>query len=152
MEMERHTAGMEALLLAPIPKAAVFLGKLLGAMVFLLAVEVLWVPAFALFCNLRLSLKEIMGLAAPLVLGTLSLAMMGTLLSTLCTFSRLGNVLFSLGYFPLALPVLLISLQATSQALRPETGSQGPWVHFLMAIDLIYLISCFLLFDYLVEE
>ena len=151
MEAERR-GGLEGLLLAPIPKEAIFLGKAASSFVFLFAVELILTPLFFLFLGLPLSWGHLRLLLVPLLLGSLGLATLGTLLEGICGVTKHSGILFSLGYFPLAVPVLISGTRLSQGILAYDYLPGGPWVRLLIAIDLIYLVVCLLLFEYLVEE
>jgi len=151
MELERR-GGLEGLLLAPVPKEAIFLGKAASAFVFLFAVELILTPLFFLFLGVDLSLTHFKLLLIPLLLGSLGLAALGTFLANICGVTRHSGVLFSLGYFPLAVPILISGTRLSQGILAYDYLPAGPWVRFLIAMDLIYSVTCLLLFEYLVEE
>lgn len=151
MEAERR-GGLEGLLLAPIPREAIFLGKAASSLLFLFAVELILAPLFFLFLGIPLSWEHFKLLLVPLLLGSLGLAALGTLLANICRVSSRSGILFSLGYFPLAVPILISGTRLSQGILTYDYLPSGPWVRFLIAIDLIYLITCLLLFEYLVEE
>lgn len=152
IETERRAGGMEGLLLSPIPKEAIFLGKMASSFLFLFMMGLILTPLLFVFMAVRFPLQQFTLLLVPLILGSLGLAVMGTFLANLCQVSRHGGILFSLGYFPLAVPVLISGTRLSQGVLQAESLAGGPWVRFLIAIDLVYLIACLLLFEYLVEE
>jgi heme exporter protein B len=151
MEAERR-GGMEGLLLAPIPKEAIFLGKASSSFILLFAVELILTPLFFLFLGLPLSWQHFKLLSVPLFLGSLGLAALGTLLANICGVSKHSGILFSLGYFPLAVPILISGTRLSQGILQADHLPGGPWVRLLIVIDLIYSVVCLLLFEYLVEE
>jgi heme exporter protein B len=152
MAVEGEAGGMEGVLLAPISRGALFLGKAAGALLFLLAVELILMPLFFLFLELPLEVKRLPPLLAPMALGAAGLAVLGTFVAGICRGVKKRGVLFSLGYFPLAVPILIAGTKLTQGILESDGALQGLWIRFLPAVDLIYLVLSLLLFEYLVEE
>lgn len=152
IETERRAGGMIGLLLAPIPKEAIFMGKVASAFLFLFLVGIILMPLFFLFMGIRVSFQQLGQLLLALALGGFGLAVIGTFMAGLCQGSKHSGVLFSLGYFPLAVPVLISGTKLSQGVLQTESLTGGPWVKFQGAIDLIYFIACLLLYEYLVEE
>ena len=150
--LERRGAGFVGLLLAPIPKEAIFLGKMASSFVFLLAAQLLVTPLFFVFFGVKLGLGAFGLLALVFLLGSLGLTAIGTFLAQICQVARSGDVLFSLGYFPLVVPVLIAATQLSSATLSAEPLSEGPWLQLLVVFDVIYSTAGWLLFRYLVEE
>lgn len=150
--LERRGAGFQGLLLAPIPKEAIFLGKMAGSFAFLVAAQLLVTPLFFVFFGVRLEAEAFGLLALIFLLGSLGLVAIGTLLAQICQVARSGDVLFSLGYFPLVVPVLIAATQLSSSVLDAGSLGEGPWLRLLLVFDLIYITAGWLLFRYLVEE
>lgn len=152
MESEWRSGGFEGILLAPVPREAIFAGKLAGSCLFLLIVEIILLPLFFVFLGLSPSPSVLVLLLVPLVLVTAGLGALGTLLANICQVSRFGAILFSLGYFPLAVPLLVGGIGLSGGIIEGGQPGDGPWLSFLIAIDVIYLVAGGLLFEYLVEE
>ncbi len=150
--LERRGAGYMGLLLAPIPKEAIFLGKAASSLAFLLAAQLLVTPLFTIFFGVRVGLGTFGLLALVFLLGSLGLTVIGAVLAQICQIARSGDVLFSLGYFPLVVPVLIAATQLSAAVLSAAPLGEGPWLQLLVAFDLIYGTTGWLLFHYLVEE
>ncbi|MBI3328897.1 MAG: heme exporter protein CcmB [Nitrospinae bacterium] len=151
-QAERENDCLEQLLLVPGDRGNIYLGKLVGNLVFMLAVELLLIPLFALFFSLDLwgALLPLLGVA---VLGTMGLATIGTLFSALTANLRAREVLFPLLLFPLVVPVIIGTVTATSIVLGGGTlGEASAWLKLLCAFDTIFLIVAYLTFEYIVEQ
>jgi len=151
-QAERENDCLEQLLLIPGDRGNIYLGKLVGNLVFMLAVELLLIPLFALFFGLELwgALLPLLGVA---VLGTIGLAAIGTLFSALTANLRAREVLFPLLLFPLVVPVIIGTVTATSVVLGGGTLSEAsPWLKLLCAFDTIFLVVAYLTFEYIVEQ
>ncbi len=150
MATEREGSSFDALLLAPVDRAAVFFGKLGGNFIFTLTVGVLLLPLMSLLYNIVLLNGYLL---ATLTLGTLGFSITGTLLATMTVQTRARESLLPILMLPIALPVLLASVNASSGILRAAPlGDWFAWLQILGAVDVIYLALCYLLFGYVIEE
>jgi len=150
MAMERDQGNLDAMLMAPIDRAAIFFGKLAGNLVFALVVGLLLIPLMTILYNRNLVQPW---LIAILLLGTFGFSTVGTLLATMTAQTRARESLLPIVMLPVALPVLLPAVRASTAIL---TGSpQADWIawpQILVVVDVIYLVMCFLLFEYVIEE
>ena len=150
MAQEREQGVLDALLLAPVSRAAIFVGKLLGNFIFTLIVGLALLPLMTALCGLDLLDGWIILTTA---LGLFGFATIGTLLATMTVQTRAREALLPIAMLPIILPFLLTAVRATKGILggAPATEWQGP-LGMLAAIALIYLVLCLLLYEYIVEE
>jgi len=138
-------------LLAPIDKAAVFLGKAAAVTLELLVMEAVVVPIVTAMFDLSLGDAPLV-LAGAFVLGTIGLAAVGSLFGVLAESPRAREAVFPLLVLPLATPVLVAGVKATELAATGRGGEAGPWLSLLVAFDLVFLGVGMLVFGYLVED
>jgi heme exporter protein B len=151
-QAEQANDCLEQLLLVPGDRGNIFLGKLVGNLAFMLAVEVLIIPLFALFFQLNLW-EALLPLLVVAVLGTLGFAAIGTLFSALTANLRAREVLFPLLLFPLVVPVVIGAVTATAIILGGGTlGEASGWLKLLGAFDTIFLAVAYLTFEFVVEQ
>jgi len=150
---EREEGGFDAIRLAPIDRSALFAAKAAALVVYLAAVELVVVPAFAIF--FLDSAAALPPLALVLLLADLGLAATGTLISSMAVNSRARDLLTPLVLLPLAVP---LSIAATG-ALEPLLAVGGPgyhrfgtWLAVLGLYDLIFLLVGYAVFDFLLED
>ncbi|MBC7171339.1 MAG: heme exporter protein CcmB [Polyangiaceae bacterium] len=149
---ERENDALRGLLLSPLPRASIYLGKTLSSFVFLVAVEVLVLPVVTLFFHLDLS-ETWPAIVAFLLLGTLGFVAAGSLFSALTVKSRARDLLLSVVLFPLVSPALLSSVVATRDILGgAELETAIGWVELLVAFDLTFLAAGLLLFEPLTSD
>jgi heme exporter protein B len=150
-EAEAEDGAMEGLLLAPVDKAAVYLGKAAAVAAQLLVLEaIVVVLVSALF---SLSLTQHAGLlVAALVLGTAGLSGIGALFGALDASARAREAVFPLLVLPFATPVLVAGVKATSIATSNGGESAGSWLGLLVAFDLMILAAGTLVYGYLLED
>lgn len=148
---ERENDCWDGLLLAPGDKSAIYLGKLIGNLVLMLAVEAMLVGLFVVFLNLDIA-RALPGLALVAGLGTLGLASVGTLFAAMTAHVRARELLFPVLLLPIQVPVLLGAVKATEAILLGEPlGSVAHWLKLLAAADVIYLTVGVLTFDAILE-
>lgn len=150
MAQEREQGALDALLLAPVSRAAIFVGKLLGNFIFTLIVGLALLPLMTALYGMDLLDGWIFATTA---LGIFGFATIGTLLATMTVQTRAREALLPIAMLPIILPLLLTAVRATKSILggAPATEWQGP-LGMLVAIALIYLVLCLLLYEYIVEE
>jgi heme exporter protein B len=151
-QAEQANDCLEQLLLVPGDRGNIFLGKLVGNTAFMLAVELLILPLFALFFQLNLW-DALLPLLLVAVLGTFGFAAIGTLFSALTANLRAREVLFPLLLFPLVVPVIIGAVTATGVILGGGTlGEASGWLKLLGVFDTIFLVVAYLTFDVVVEQ
>jgi heme exporter protein B len=149
---EKEQDALTGLLLAPLDRSALFLGKLLANLVVLLVTELVIFPVFALFFQLSLG-REIAGIALIVLLASVGFMALGTLFSAVAAHTRLGETLLPVLLLPLLLPVVIFAAAATQHLLigRPldEVTSS---VKMLLAFDVVFVVVGALIFGAVVEE
>ncbi len=149
---ERDNDVMRALLLSPLPRPAIFLGKMLGIFSFLVLVELLLAPLIAILYRFPLSLAfgPVLGL---MVLGSLGFAAAGTLFAAMGVRTRTKELVLSVVLFPLISPALLCGVVATRDLLGGASLAEVlDWIRLLVAFDLIFVVLGALLFGPLVSD
>jgi heme exporter protein B len=149
--MEKDRGSMEGLLLTPVDRSAIFLGKMLGNVLFITAVEVIILPIFMVLFNL--SAGDLPLVVGVVLLGTIGFAGVGTLFSAMAIHTRAREVLLPVLLFPVVIPVMLAAVKLTAAILdRLPLADVQNWLSLLVAFDLIFMALAFMLFDYVVEE
>lgn len=149
---ERENDALDALLLAPGDRGSIYLGKMLGNFVFLLAVEILSLPFFALFFNLSLGFF-LLPLLSVFVLGSACIASVGTLFAALSNNMRLRELLLPLLLFPMILPALISSVEATRLVLVNDCCEElFPHLQVLGVYAVVFTVLSLMLFEYTIEE
>lgn len=149
---ELEGGALEALLLYPGDRRAIFIGKLGANLVFVLLVLLLIVPMAAILFDLPL-LRPFPGLAGVFALGTLGFVTLGTFYAAMASRVRAREVLLPLLLFPMLVPLLVGAVAATRALLAGDVmGDAGSWMRLLAAYDLIFLVASLLAFEYIVED
>lgn len=150
MSLEKDREGFDGLLLAPVDRIAIYIGKALVNWVFMLITAVIIVPVYAVFNNLNLYLA---GFVWVILLGTLGYILTGTLLSTLALQLRARDMLLPVLLFPVLIPLLLAVVRASTILL--QGGAQGElstWLMILVGYDLLFMAVGIMVFDKIIEE
>ncbi len=108
--LEVEDGHMDGLLLAPVPRSAIYVGKALGNLVFMSITELIMLPIFSALFNLNLFQPVIL---LAIFLGTVGFASVGTLLSTMAAHSRAREVMLPVLLFPSILPLIIAAVQLT---------------------------------------
>jgi heme exporter protein B len=150
---ERTDGGFDAIRLAPIDRSALFAAKATALLVYLLALELVVVPVFAVFF---LDSAAALGpLAAVLVLADLGLAATGALISSMAVHSRARDLLGPLVLLPLVVPLMIAATGASEPLLAaggPGYHRFGTWLAVLCLYDLVFLLVGYAVFDFLLED
>jgi heme exporter protein B len=145
---EQRNQVLEAQRMAPSPASALFLGKALANMLFVLVVEAVLAPIFVIFFNLQV-LGNAWLLALILPLGTWALVVNGTFFAALGLRARNRELLLPLLLLPISLPAILMMVQATTGVLTADLDpiQIRTWITQLAGYDVIYTTVCILLFE-----
>jgi heme exporter protein B len=150
MSLERDQGSLDALLIAPIDRTAIFFGKLAGNFLFTLVVTLILVAIMTVLYNVPL-IRLWMLLA--LLLGIIGVTTVGTLLATMTAQTRARENLLPILMMPVSLPLLISAVRASNGILANAAQSDWlVWIQMLLVVDAIYLAVCFLLFEFVVEE
>jgi heme exporter protein B len=150
---EREEGGFDAIRLAPIDRTALFAAKAAALFAYLLALELVAVPVFALFfLGSAAALPPLLGV---LVLANIGLAATGTVISSMAVHSRARDLLVPLVLLPLVVPLMIAATGATEPLLAlggPTYDRFGTWLAILALYDLIFGLVGYAVFDFLLED
>jgi heme exporter protein B len=150
MAIEKDRGCMDGLLLAPIDRSAIYFGKVIGNLIFMLIVEIIVLPLYSLLYNINLFKP---GLMLVILLGSIGYIVVGTLLATMAVQARTRDILLPILLFPVALPVLMASVKASNGFLQALPMAEiQPWLNLLIVYDIIFTAVAFMVFDFVVEE
>jgi heme exporter protein B len=150
--VEQPDRAIDGLIASPVAREAIFLGKALASLVFVLAVQAIAIPAVGLFYNLPLG-----GVALPLagiaILAAIGLVVVGTLFSAMAVNTRLAELLLPMLALPFFVPIVIPAAQATAKLMsgRP-VGDTVAWLKLLLAFDIVFIVACTLAYPFTLEE
>ena len=133
---------------APVPGAALFLGKGLANFVLLFAVEIVALPVFGIFYNVRWA-RQFWSLMLVMVLGTWGLTAIGTVFGALTVNIRLREVMLPLLVYPVMIPILLGAMKLSTDLVagQPISGDLMVWLKLLVGFDIIFTALSLVLMD-----
>jgi heme exporter protein B len=143
---------LENLQMNPIPRGAIYLGKLASNLLFMLIVEVILFPLFVIFFNLDV-FEKIPLFVLILTIGTLGVSAVGTLFSAMTVQIRAREVMLPILLLPLIVPVMIGAVEATGGVLRSEPISlYRQWIELLIIFDVIFTIVSFWVFEFILDH
>jgi len=152
-ERERQAETLRALLLAPAPRPAIYVGKLLGIVALLVGTEIILVPLVAFLFQAPLFAHPAW-LLVILVTGTLGFASVGTLFAAMLIRARSRDVLLPVLLYPITVPVIIAGVRATATLLQPEVEFEilRFWVALLVAFDIVFVTLALWTFEPLMTD
>ncbi len=151
---EREQGGFDGILMAPIERTALLIAKTGALLVYLLALELIALPVFALFFITDGFWEALPRLLAVAVLADLGLAVIGALLASIAVNTRARDLLLPLLLLPLTVPVVIAAASATKPllSLPLDTSGWGKWLAVLALYDLVFGLLAYAVFDFLMED
>lgn len=150
MALEKDRGCFDGLLLAPVDRSAIYFGKLISNLVFMLIVEAVVLPVYSVLYNTNLFNP---GLVSVILLGSVGYVAVGTLLSSMAVQTRTRDVLLPILLFPVIIPILIAAVEASSGFLQGIALAEiMPYINLLLVYDVIFTAVAFMVFDYVVEE
>ena len=147
---EKEQSSLEGLMMAPMPRSAIYLSKMIGNYLFLLVIELFALPVMIALFNISLPWVII-----PLLLaGTFGLSAIGTIFAAMASNTRLRDVLLPLMLLPVMVPLLIGAVQATGTAMQGNSllSDASSSLSLIAAFDLIFVTLSILLFEYVLEQ
>jgi heme exporter protein B len=151
---EREQGGFDAFLLAPVDRTTLLVAKAAALFTFLVALEVVAVPAFGLLLLGPSLGPPLPGLVAVLALGDLGLAVIGTLVSAIAVHTRARDLIGPIVGLPLLVPALIAVARAAAPLLAGQghTSPPGKWMAILALYDVVFALLAYAVFDFLLED
>lgn len=147
---EKDRGSLDALLLSPVDRSALFFGKMFSNLIFMLTVAVLLMFLSTILFNISLFKWW---LVALMLLGTLGLATVGTLLASMAVHTRARETMLPILMLPIVLPIILCAVKGSTAALSAAPLEDWvTWPQLLFVADIVLLAMAYVLFDFVVEE
>jgi heme exporter protein CcmB len=147
-DRERQNETLRALLIAPIPRPALYVGKLAGVLTLLLAVEALVVPLVALWFQAALS-RHFLLIAGLIFTGSVGYAAVGTMFAAMLARTRSRGALLPVLLYPITIPVIIAGVRGTAALLQPEAdlALARAWLMMLVAFDAVFVTLSLWMFE-----
>jgi heme exporter protein B len=152
-ERERYGETLRALLLAPAPRAAIYVGKMLGIVVLLAVCELLLVPLVALLFRSRLFEEPVL-LVALLLTGTVGFAVVGSLFAAMLVRARTRDVMLPILLYPMTVPLMIGGVRGTVALTQSPVDQPSAimWIVLLLCMDAVFLMLALWTFEPLMTE
>lgn len=148
--VEKEEGCLEGLMVAPISREVIYVGKMLASLLVMLIIEIIALPVFALFFNLDVISLQ---LVVIIVLTTLGFVAVGTLFSAMAVNTKAREMVLPILFLPIIVPLIISAVKASDLALSGGSWtSLASWLQIIGAFDVIFLVASFLVFTYVIEE
>jgi heme exporter protein B len=151
---EKDERCLDGLLLCPVDRVTIFLAKTAGNLVFLLIIQAVAVPVFALFFIERSIVGDLLPFLVVLLLADLGICSLGTLLATISMNTRSRDLLLPILFLPLIVPLLVAATSATTLVFADGAGfgTVGARLLFLLGFDAVFLVAAWGTYDFAIGE
>ncbi|MGV7219969.1 MAG: heme exporter protein CcmB [Nitrospinales bacterium] len=150
--LEKENQCIQGLMLAPIDRSAIYFGKMISNLVFLLIMEAFILPIFMVFFNVDL-ISHIFPLLFVILIGTIGFSALGTLLSSLSANLKTRDIMLPILLYPLMVPIAIASVKMTGQVLLgEELSSVMKWIGLTLCFDIIFIGVSIMTIDHILEE
>jgi heme exporter protein B len=152
-ERERYSDTLRALLMAPAPRPALYVGKLLGMLALLGIAEAMLVPMVAFMFQATLFSRPLL-LVLLLASGTLGFSTVGTLFAAMLVRARSRDVLLPILLYPITIPVIIAGVRGTAALLStpPDEALATMWIGILASFDVVFVTLALWTFEPLMTE
>jgi heme exporter protein B len=141
---------LDGLLMAPVDRSAIYMGKVIGNLVFMFAVEIVVIPVFSVLYNVNLIN---LGLILVVLLGSVGYIAVGTLLASMAVQTRTRDMLLPILLFPVVIPLIVAAVKASAGFIQSLPMTEiSPWLNLLIVYDVVFLAVAWMVFDFVVEE
>ena len=148
--LEKDRGSLEGLLLTPVSRDAIYLGKMLGTFAFMTIVEIVLLPVFAVLFNFS---AFSLGLILAILLATLGFATVGTLFSAIAVHTRSREIMLPVLFLPVIVPIIIAAVESSSSSIGGGGAiGVGRWLGLIAVFDAVFLVICPWVFGLVVEE
>jgi heme exporter protein B len=148
--VEKEGGSLEGLLLTPVSRDAIYFGKMLGAFLFMVVVELVLLPVFAVMFGFSAFSP---GLVLSILLATLGFATVGTLFSAIAVHTRSREIMLPVLFLPVIVPVIIGAVEASAHSIGGDrTVGVARWLGLIAVFDAVFLVVCPWVFGLIVEE
>jgi heme exporter protein B len=150
MAIEKDRDCLDGLLLAPVDRSAIYFGKFISNLIFMLVVEIIVLPVYSILYNTNLMRP---GLILVILLGSIGYTSVGTLISAMSVQTRTRDILLPILLFPVTIAVILAAVKASGGLLDGSTLAEVAFpLNLLIVYDIIFIAVSFMTFENIVEE
>ena len=147
---EKEQGCLEGLMACPVSREVIYVGKMLGSLLFMLIIEAIALPIFAFLFNLPVLSLQIVVIT---VLATIGFVIVGTLFSALAVNTKAREMVLPILFLPVVIPIIISAVLATGTALAGGSWSElASGIQIIAVFDVIFLVVSLLVFPFVIEE
>ena len=147
---EKEEGCLEGLMVCPMSREVIYVGKMLSSLLFMLIIEAIALPVFAVLFNLPVLTYQLVTIT---FLATVGFVTVGTLFSALAVNTKAREMVLPILFLPVVVPIIISAVKASGLALSGESWSGlSPWLQIIGAFDAIFLVVSFWVFAFIIEE
>ncbi len=147
---EKEQGCLEGLMVCPVSREGIYVGKMLGSLLFMLIIEAIALPIFAFLFNLPVFSLQIVVIT---VLTTIGFVTVGTLFSALAVNTKAREMVLPILFLPVVIPIIISAVLASGTALAGGSWSElASGLQIIAVFDVIFLVVSLLVFTYVIEE
>lgn len=148
--VEEDQDAIQGLLLTPASREAIYLGKMLGCLLFMLVAEIILLPIFAVLFDMAPFKPMLM---VVMFMATLGFASVGTLFSALAMNTKSREIMLPMLFIPIVVPIIIAAVVGTDLAFKGGGWQEiSKWIQLMLVFDLIAVVFCAFGFDYVAED
>jgi len=148
--MEKEEGCLEGLMVCPVSRETIYVGKMLASLLFMLIIEIIALPVFAFLFNLPVLSLQLITIT---LLTTIGFVAVGTLFSALAVNTKAREMVLPILFLPIITPIVICAVKASALALSGESwAGLSSWLQIIGAFDAIFLVVSFLTFTFVIEE
>ncbi|MBI4743396.1 MAG: heme exporter protein CcmB [Actinobacteria bacterium] len=151
---EKDEGCLEGLLLAPVDRPVIYLGKMTGNLIFLSVIEIVTLPIFTVFFISHNYFPQIGWFIIALILSNLGISATGTLLATISINTKTRDMMLPILFLPIIIPLLIGAVVSTGQIMAGTKNFESVYssLKFLGVYDIIFLLISYGLYDFVLGE
>jgi heme exporter protein B len=147
---EKEEGCLEGLMASPVSRETIYVGKMLGSLLFMLVIEIIALLVFALLFDLPVFSGQ---LVLVTFLATVGFVAAGTLFAALAVNTKARELVLPILFLPVIVPVVIGAVKASGAALAGSSwGEMASWLGILAAFDAIFIVVSFWVFSFVIEE
>lgn len=148
--MEKEEGCLEGLMVSPVSREVIYVGKMLSSLLFMLVIEAIALPIFAFLFNLDVFSFS---LVVIILLTTVGFVSVGTLFSALAVNTKAREMVLPILFLPIVAPIVISAVQSSELALAGEQWTViYSWLRITVAFDAVFLVVSYLVFAFVIEE
>jgi heme exporter protein B len=148
--VEKDGDAIDGLLLTPVSRDIILVGKTLGNFIFMFVALIVLMPTFTALFNVNILTVEISVIAVMALFG---LSVLGTLFSAIAVNTRAREIMLPVLFLPLAIPILIAATEGTARITEGGGwGEAAQWIQIIGAFDVVFVVAALLTFGFLLED